>query len=114
MSGRMKVEWERFNSPMINWNHRAYSLCPACGNEAEMGGDEILERDVSHPYIDRYDDAEPQVTLTVATEELACEHCHLVLNTFELLELANIDTSFEVEGTLDDVADLFEAEYNNE
>jgi hypothetical protein len=114
MSGRMKVEWERFISPVADWTYRAYTSCPACGGDAALGGDEVLERDVSHPYYEQYDDVEPQVTLTVATGELACERCHLVLTNLDLLELARVDTTFETEGTFDDVADLFDSEYNNE
>lgn len=114
MSGRMKSEWDRFDTPITNWNYRSYVECPACNSDAAVGGDEVLERDISNPYVDRYGDTEPQVTLTVALEELACANCHLVISDFDLLELARIDTSFEHEGSLEDVADLYEEEYNNE
>ena len=103
-----------FDTPITNWNYRSSVECPACNSDAAVGGDEVLERDISNPYVDRYGDTEPQVTLTVALEELACANCHLVISDFDLLELARIDTSFEHEGSLEDVADLYEEEYNNE
>ena len=61
-----------------------------------------------------YDDPDPHVTLIVATEELSCDYCHLALSDADLLERAGVEMSFETEGSLEDVADLFEEEYNNE
>lgn len=114
MSGPMMIEWERFTSPIINWSYRDYAPCPACNGDAEVGGDEVLERDVSMPYFEHHEDPEPQVTLSIATAEIACDACHLVISDFELLELADIELTFTVEGSFEDVADYFEAEYNNE
>ncbi|WP_279071202.1 hypothetical protein [Microbacterium lacticum] len=77
MSGRMKSEWDRFDTPITNWNYRSYVECPACNSDAAVGGDDVLERDVSNPCVDRYGDTEPQVTLTIALEEFACANCRM-------------------------------------
>ena len=76
-SGRMKSEWDRFDTPITTWNYRSYVECPACNSEAAVGGDDVLERDVSNPCVDRYGDTEPQVTLTIALEEFACANCRM-------------------------------------
>lgn len=111
MAGRMQIDWDRFENTASSWSYRSSHECPACGNGADIGGEEILDRELVRA---SYDDPDPHVTLVIATEELACESCHLILGEADLLERAEVDLSFEAEGSLEDVAELFEEEYNNE
>lgn len=111
MAGRMQIEWERFENTARGWTHRATQFCPACDELADVGGEEVLDRELVRA---SYDDPDAHVMLIVATEELSCDYCHLALSDADLLERAGVEISFETEGSLEDVADLFEEEYNNE
>lgn len=111
MSGRMRSEWERATNPMFGWTHRVSAECPACGGDAMIGGDYVLERRAEH---DSHDWDILTVTLTVATSEFYCDTCHLSILDPDALELTELPASFETEGDLEDVADRYEEEYNNE
>ena len=114
MGGRMLREWDQYKS-VIYWDHIAYVNCPACEGAATIGGDEILERNVEDIYSHDPDDwRDAHVTLTIATDGLQCDDCHLELPGPDLIDAAGVDPTFEAEGGIDDIAHLYEEEYNNE
>lgn len=116
LSGQALVDWNRFVNPAGNWisSRTVQAQCPACASEGYLIGEEVLDRQISGHDLRDWDDPGPEVTLEIAAEEFACDHCHLVLSGYELLENADLPTTFDAEGTLEDVADLFDEEYNNE
>ncbi|WP_426518376.1 hypothetical protein ACPPVQ_02705 [Diaminobutyricibacter sp. McL0618] len=52
------------------------------------------------------------VTLTIATDSIACRICHLIIDDYDLLVEAGIADTFEVDGDPDDIDN--DSEYNNE
>lgn len=107
MTGQMRQQWSRFflDYPL----YMGEVDCPACGNLARVGGEDVEER-----RLERSDFDEVALTLVVWTIYLGCEHCHLELVDVDLLDAAGIPSAFEVEGSADDIADLYDSEYNNE
>lgn len=111
LSARETADWGAFNAPYAS--HTVSIDCPSCGSSAILGGDEKLDTRVEMEQLT--EDPlwkEPVVTVTIATDSLHCPKCHLMIDEYELLIEAGIDTSFDAEGDVDDLG--WDLEYNNE
>lgn len=109
LSPRQLKEWE--SKVHYLTSHRSYVECPACGGEATVFGDDVVNTNVVYGS-DDWDEPDVQVTLTIAPVAVVCDECRLDLGEYDLLVEAGLDEGFEVEGTGDDIE--YEPEYNNE
>lgn len=109
LSPRQLKDWERKTSYFASY--QSYVECPACGGEATIYGDDVLNTDVAYG-INEWDESHVQVTLTVAPIAIFCDECHLDLGDYDFLLEAGLDEGFDVEGSDDDIE--YEPEYNNE
>lgn len=111
LSARMASQWASFALPVGAFSTEA--TCPACGTEdAELGGDEKGVVSVGEFEDDERGIIDAMiVTVEVFTQFLACPVCHLVIDDYELLVEADVETAFNAEGDIDD---LHYEEYNNE
>jgi hypothetical protein len=92
--------------------YKSTEVCPACGSEGFVEGDEVIDTEVETRQID-YDDWERIVTHDVSADYFSCPACHLVLNGYELLDQAGIPLSFGAAGDPSEAYAL-EAEYGND
>lgn len=91
----------------------AYSVpysCPVCASEGKVEGDVVSGVEVQTEQTD-YEAWESYGTATVEAECFSCNNCALVLDSFELLQAADMPESFEVDV---DPADFYEADYGND
>ncbi|WP_447586892.1 hypothetical protein [Microbacterium lacticum] len=109
LSARQLKEWDL--KAQYPTSHHSYTECPACGAEANLYGDEIVDMNVIYGSGD-WGEPDVQVTLTVAPVALICDQCRLDLSGYDLLVEAGLDEGFDVEGSADDID--YEPEYNNE
>lgn len=109
LSPRQSKEWELKSHYLTS--HQSYVECPACGGEATIYGDDIVNTAVTYGFND-WDESGVQVTLTIAPVAIFCDDCRLDIGDYELLVEAGLDEGFELEGTGDDIE--YEPEYNNE
>lgn len=109
LSSRQLKEWEQAT---INWSpYSAYVDCPACGGQATLYGDDVVDKSVVFVRSD-WGEPDVQVTLTVAPVALHCDRCRLDLADLDLLSEAGLDEGFDTEGSAEDID--YEPEYNNE
>lgn len=109
LPARVAEEWER-TSLGIGLSHRDRHECPACGNMGWLEGDYIVESDPRYEQSGP-DDYDAWVDLTVATDYFGCETCHLILDSYELIDKAGLPLDFADTG---DLADYYEPDYGND
>lgn len=109
LSSRQLKEWELKTQYLAS--HHSYAECPACGADANLYGDEVVDKNVVYGS-GEWGEPDVQVTLTIAPVALVCDQCRLGLSDYDLLVEAGLDEGFEVEGSADDID--YEPEYNNE
>lgn len=107
--------WDTFAPmPYMYW---ADVDCPACNAVATVRGSVVLDRDEDVYYTDVGGGFEGPggvyVTLTVRTDELACNECHLRLDDYALIEAAGFEGTFEATADADEWG-YDEPDYNNE
>jgi len=107
---RIVVAFRRNNDLSANMRYSTPVPCPACGGEATLEGEEEAGHEMRYEQVAE-DDFDTYVDVRVFADYLSCQHCRLVLDTAELLEAADLDAEFDVEG---DPADFVEAEYGND
>lgn len=117
LPAKVSAEWRTGESLSATMGHRAAADCPACGSAGLLEGDEVIDTEVHYSptgdYAEEYGYLdEVSVSLTIGAEYFSCPACQLVLPSYDLIDQAGIDTDFEVEGDIDDIAQ--EAEYGND
>lgn len=109
-TAKQAAEWARPVSLDAGLKYDTTATCPACGGEGKLEG----EHDQDHEIIvDRIsdEDFDVWVEVTVDADYFSCQNCRLVLDDFELLDQAGLETTFT---TLGDVADFAEPDYGND
>jgi len=109
LSPRQLKEWGQKTYYLTTYSSLAE--CAACGSEANLYGDEVVDKNVVYGSGD-WGEPDVQVTLTIAPVALVCDECRLDLSDYDLLVEAGLDEGFDVEGSADDIE--YEPEYNNE
>ncbi|WP_329005712.1 hypothetical protein OHA18_20225 [Kribbella sp. NBC_00709] len=91
--------------------HDIAEVCPACGEQGLLEGDDVSNAEVEYEQISEYD-FEPTVTVTVEAEYFSCRTCQLVLDGWELIAQAGLPEQFVTIGSEEDLP--LEEEYGND
>ncbi len=86
------------------------AVCPACEKDGLLEGSEISDYEVKFEQVGE-DDYDQWVELTVDADYFSCRNCHLVLDGYELLELAELPVTFEA---IDTEPDFPGEDYGND
>jgi sarcosine oxidase len=90
--------------------HSIEAQCPACSAQGQLEGSEIGSYDVKVEQVDE-EDYDQWVEITVDSEYFSCRNCRLILDGYELVELAGLPSAFEAIG---DYVDYAGDEYGND
>lgn len=106
-----KVAREMAFDPRIGLRYSGEQLCPACGANGTIEGDEITNTDVEY---ERYSfaDYDVSVTHTIWADYFSCSTCALSLDNPEYLEYLGMEQTFEVIGDPSDIE--YGEEYGND
>lgn len=108
---RLAKEWASAGTNLTaGLQYSAAAVCPACGELGVLEGEQVDNSELKHEQVSE-DDWDTWVDLSVSADYFSCPECHLVLDGWELLEQANLDTSFTAEG---DVEDYIGDDYGND
>lgn len=99
--------WEARSDLHAGLEHRASYECPSCGGLGALEGNPEIDR----PDIEWDDDGEPYATVEVSADYFSCSTCHLILDSYELIDAAGLPTSFQTEV---DAMAYFEPGYGND
>lgn len=103
-------EWDRPVDLRGYFSHSAEHVCPACGAEGVLQGDNVLSSEIRYEaYSDT--DFDTWAELTVGSDRFSCQRCRLVLDQFDLISQAGLPEDFSDIG---DTADYPEPEYGND
>ena len=90
MSGSELRGWERSTNRTIGLAYATVETCPACGeNEGTLEGDDVISTEMRDEQVPE-DDFGVSLDLEVAAEYFSCANCQCVLDSFELLQEANL------------------------
>ncbi|MGW1478433.1 hypothetical protein ACWCQF_08595 [Streptomyces rubiginosohelvolus] len=120
LPAKVAAEWKTGQYLSASMSHSEAATCPACGGVGLIEGDEVMNTEVHYPPFASYGDEEADshylddvsVTLTIGADHFSCSACQLVLNNYDLIEQAGMDTEFDADGDVDDI--LAEPEYGND
>jgi len=104
--------WKPGKSVDADLKHAREATCPACGELGELQGDQVEDANARYEQVSE-DDFDVYVDLTVTSDYFGCSNCGLILDTFELVEAADLDSSFAADGEPDNL-DEYEYEYGND
>jgi hypothetical protein len=111
MRGSELRDWQRSTNLTIGLSYATPETCPACGeNEGTLEGDDVISTEMRYEQVAE-DDYEVWLDLEIAAEYFSCANCRCVLDSFELLQAAELPESFEALG---DPADFYEPDYGND
>lgn len=119
---RVAAEWKTGPHLAAQLGHSQVEVCPACGANGLLEGEEVMNSEVHYPTSGGYGSEEEldysyldgvSVTLTIGAEYFSCPGCQLVLANYELLRQAGVETEFDVDGDPDDYF-AQEPEYGND
>ena len=91
------MEWQSNPDLTAGFSYREPESCPACGGTGTLEGDDDSDKTYSYEGGDDYcDPISAWATSTVPTDYFSCPACHLVLDSYELIEQAGLPTTFDV------------------
>jgi hypothetical protein len=97
LPAKIQMEWQSNPDLTAGLTYSEAAICPACGSTGTLEGDDGSDR--SHNYEVEDDGCDPGwawVTITVPADYFSCPACHLVLDSYELIEQADLPTTFDV------------------
>ncbi|MEU7559989.1 hypothetical protein [Streptomyces eurythermus] len=122
LPARVAAEWKSGQYLSASMAHSEAATCPACESAGLLEGEEVVHSEIHYPpgggygldeeYDSHYMD-DVSVTLTIGADYFSCPGCQLVLNSWELIRQAGLDTEFDVEGDVDRYVGQ-EPEYGND
>lgn len=115
-SGQMRAgeaaEWSRYRPGALSagLHYSTAQTCPACGDAGLLEGEDIDDAQAHHQQVaeDAYDS---WMELTIGSSYFSCDRCHLVLDSYELVEASDLPASFDATG---EIGDFWEPEYGND
>ncbi|MFI9547602.1 hypothetical protein ACIHAR_27365 [Streptomyces sp. NPDC052016] len=105
LPAKVAAEWKSGQYLSATMSHSEAATCPACESAGLLEGEEVVNVQYHYPptggygpdgeydYLD-----EASVTLTIGADYFSCPACQLVLNSYDLIRQAGMDTEFHVEG----------------
>ncbi len=112
LPARVAADWSPGNAHTAGLRFQEPATCPACGEAGIVEGDDSLDMEVRYEQMSA-DDYEAVVDVTASAEYFSCSECGLVLDNYELVEQAGLDTTFATAGDTDDVVE-YEGDYGND
>lgn len=97
LPARIQAEWRSSPDLTRSLPYYATEICPACGEEGTLEGDDGSDM-LSFEYIYDQEDGSPvgaTARINVPADYFSCPTCHLVLDAYELIEQAGLPDSFE-------------------
>lgn len=111
LPAKIAAEWKPGFDQTAGLEYRTIEPCPACQSDGILEGEDVTDTEVEYEQIAE-DDFVTTVTLTVYADYFSCPTCQLVLNGFDLIDQAGLETSFTADG---DEHDIYpEPEYGND
>lgn len=107
MSAAEARRWEHFWHETKNYD--AEVECPACGAMGTAGSDDAQNKDVT--WSDDAYETYPTIEVTFVPDFFSCPKCHLVLDNYDLIEVAEMNEEHIIE-TDEPIYD--EPEYGND
>lgn len=95
LPARVQMEWQSNPDLTAGLTYSEAAICPACGNTGTLEGEDSGDMSYNYePSGDEYDPITVSATITVPAEYFSCPACHLVLDRYELIEQADLPTTF--------------------
>lgn len=89
------MEWQSNLDLSAGFSYSVAETCPACGGTGTLEGDDDSNRSYEYePSGDPHDPVWVTATVAVPTDYFSCPTCHLVLDTYELIEQAGLPAGF--------------------
>ena len=112
LPAKVAAEWSPGRPITAGLRYSEPELCPACGDLGTIEGEDAVNVETRYEQV-ADDDFEVAVDVTASSAYFSCSACGLVLDNYQLVEQAGMDSTFETAGSDDDIADL-EADYGND
>jgi hypothetical protein len=97
LPAKIQMEWQSNPDLTGGLSYSQAETCPACGSTGTLEGDDSSDMSYNYePGDDDYDPVSVWATITVPADYFSCPTCHLVLDRYELIEQADLPTTFEV------------------
>ncbi|MGQ4465305.1 hypothetical protein ACN6LC_004706 [Streptomyces violaceoruber] len=122
LPAKVAAEWETGQYLSAAMAHSETVTCPACESAGLLEGEEVVNVEINYPSsggygpdeeCDSYYRDEVSVTLTIGADHFSCAGCQLVLNSYDLVSQAGLDTEFDVDGDVEKYVGQ-EPEYGND
>lgn len=112
LPAKVAAEWSPGTSLSAGFKYSEPAACPACGGTGTIEGEDAHDVEVRYERFSE-DDFEVVLDVTANAEYFSCETCGLVLGSYELVEQAGLDTTFDTQGDEADV-EYYEGDYGND
>lgn len=115
-SGQMRAgeaaEWSRYRPGGLSagLTYSSAHTCPACGGVGLLEGEDVDDATPHHEQVSE-DDYDSWVDLTIGSAHFSCDICHLVLDSYELVEASDLPPTFHATG---EIGDFWEPNYGND
>jgi len=97
LPAKIQMEWQSNPDLTAGLSYSEAAVCPACGSTGSLEGEDSSDRSYNYePGYDEYDPVSAWATITVPADYFSCPTCHLVLDRYELIEQADLPTTFDV------------------
>ena len=97
LPAKIQMEWQSNPDLTAGFSYRERESCPACGETGTLEGEDGSDKTYSYEGGDDYcDPISAWATITVPADYFSCPACHLVLDSYELIEQAGLPTTFDV------------------
>jgi len=112
LPARVAAEWSPGTSMSAGLKYSEPADCPACGGRGTIESDDATDVTVRYEQISE-EDFDATVDITATADYFSCGGCGLVLDSYELVEQAGLDTSFDTQGDGGDIQ-YYEGDYGND
>jgi hypothetical protein len=112
LPAKVAADWTPGQNLGAGLRYSEAANCPACGGSGTIEGDEAVDVEVRYEQVSS-DDFDVLVDVSASSDYFSCSNCGLVLDNYQLVEQAGLDTVFDAEGSSDDIAD-YEGDYGND
>lgn len=97
LPARIQMEWQSTQNLSAELGYSQAATCPACGGTGTLEGWDDSDNSYANGLDDdEYDPMSNWATITVPADYFSCPTCHLVLDSYELVEQAGLATTFHV------------------